>query len=118
MSINVCSINGFTINAIYAGHRKAIIDSLRMPKIPDGGGRSGMQKINPYLRVPVDDYAVDVETLELPYIQVVIEMGGQVYSQTLERGNDVHPLINVFNVKLSDTVAESVNITDIRIKVL
>ena len=116
--MNVCSINGFTIDAICGSRRKAIIDTLRPPVPNDGGGRSSMQKVNPYLRTLVDDYVVDVDTLELPYMQVTVEISGQVHAQTLERGNEIHPLINVFNVKVSDSVSESVNITDIQIKVL
>lgn len=117
MSINSCSINSSTINAICNNRRSAIIVSL-LPAKPDGS-RASLQKVDPYLRRLVDeDYDVDVSTLELPHIQVSVTMNGKTYSQTLERGDDHLPLINVSGIKIIDSGVETVNITDIKIRVL
>jgi hypothetical protein len=125
MSINSCSINEYTINTLCGRRRQAIIDSLLPPVVVvTGGGQQ--QHVHPDTKVPLnifrrererEDNIVEVDTLELPYMTVSIEMAGQVYSQTIERDNHV-PMVNVHSIKLKDGVEEQVTVNDITIRVL
>lgn len=122
MSLNACTVNCSQIDDICSYRRAAIISTLP-PFVPNAGG-GNPQHINPNYQNPgifrrqqeaVDD-AVDVSTLELPSIAVSVEFDGQTYFHTLERGDETMiPLINVYGLKISDAVLETVNISDIRL---
>lgn len=113
MSINTCQINGFTINAICADRRRAIIDSL----LPRGeGGRASVQRVNPFTRTIIDD-AVDVEQLELPQIKVTIELNGQEYFEIQDRTYDSFvPLISIAALSVTPDIPESVVVFDMQSK--
>ena len=130
MSINSCTIDCSTIDAICESRRSAIIDDLLNHWV-QGGGRGSAKHVNPHTRkiVPgmykrdpdqpwVVEEDVDPSTLEHPTIQVTVEFGEQKFSQTVDRGDEqFRPMINVYNLSLKDS-GEAVNITDIRIKVI
>lgn len=126
MSINACSINEFTINTLCGRRRQAIIDSLLPPVVPPaqvGGG--SQQHVNPNTTLPLNMFrrpesredTIDVNTLELPYVTVTVEIQGQSFSQTIDR-DDVIPMVNVSGLKLLGAGNEQVNITDIQIRIL
>ena len=111
MSINACQINSFTINAICASRRRAIIDSL-LPK--EEGGRASIQRINPFTRQIIDD-AVDVNTLELPQIRVSVILNGTEYFEVLDRADDMFvPMINVAALAVNPDIVESVSLFDMQ----
>ena len=84
MSINACSINEYTLNTLCGRRRQAIIDSLLPPVvIVTGGGQQ--QHVHPDTKVPLnifqrfprEENTVEVDTLELPYMTVSVEIAGQ-----------------------------------------
>jgi len=127
MSINACTINCSQIDDLCSYRRQANINVLP-PFVPTAVGGGQQQHVNPsygpaYQQPNIfrrdrerEDNTVDVNTLELPSIAVSVEFNGQTYFHTIDRGDEsLIPLINVFNLKISDSVLESVNISDIRL---
>jgi hypothetical protein len=121
MSINACSINEYTINTLCGSRRQAIIDSLRPVRPPEaiGGGQQQHVRhpLQAFRRDAEREEHIDVNTLELPHMQVTIELAGQTFTQTLERDDSV-PVVSIYALSVSDSVDEQVNISDISIKVL
>jgi hypothetical protein len=124
MSINACSINEHTINTLCGRRRQAIIDMLLPPIVVTGGGQQ--QHVHPDTKVNLnifrrqeshEDNTVDIKTLELPWITVTIEAGGQTFTQTLDR-DEIVPLVNIFGLSVKGNGEESVNIFDITIRIL
>lgn len=126
MSINSCSINEYTLNTLCGRRRQVIIDSLMPPAPVQQTGRSHPQHVNPTTRDNLNifrrdtrqDDVVDISTLELPHISVTVEMMGQTFTHTLERTDDVVPMINVHGISLSNKAEEQVNISDFSIRIL
>lgn len=126
MSINACSINEHTINTLCGSRRQAIINSLLPPIVVAGGGQQ--QHVHPDTQVPLnifrrevprEDTVIDFNTLELPYIQVTVELAGETFMQTLDR-DDTMPMINVYGLILSDPAVSGtrVNISDITLRII
>jgi hypothetical protein len=124
MSINACSINEYTINTLCGRRRRAIIDSL-LPPTPVVSGGGSVQHVNPNTRLPLNMFRrdssreeyVDIKTLEHQFIEVTVEINGVSFSETLER-DDTVPLVTVYSLSASGALEESVNISDVSIKVL
>lgn len=111
MSLNTCQINGFTINAICADRRRAIIDSL-LPK--EEGGHASVQRINPFTRQIVDD-VVEVDNLELPQIRVSVLLNGKEYFEVQDRADAAFvPAISVAALRVNPDIIESVSVFDMQ----
>ncbi len=111
MSLNACQINGFTINAICADRRRAIIDAL-LPK--QEGERASVQRINPFTRQIIDD-TVEVDNLELPQIKVSILLNGKEYFEVLDRADaSFVPAISIEAMKTNPDLLESVSVFDMK----
>ena len=119
MSINACSINEHTINALCGRRRQAIIDTL-LPPIPQPATKGHPQKVNPDTTVSLDIFRreqreeVDYTTLELPYISVTVEMSGVQQTQTLER-DEIVPMVTVFAVKSERIAGTEVEVTEVKV---
>jgi hypothetical protein len=125
MSINSCSINSQTIDAICGSRRAIIIQDLlnRIPVQPTG--KAHQQHVNPdttinlnIFRRDVDreEEEIDVKTLELPQISVTVSMNGQDHIHTLDRDHVV-PMVSVYGTTLKPSVPIDINITDIKIRI-
>ncbi len=143
MSINSCTIDCQTIDAICNDRRQQIIDTLLGVKpSPFFGGHHPQHvradtklPLNMFYRRDVDREEVFTETLELPQITVTISMAGEQFTQTLDRGDEhFRPMINVYGLSMKEAeepvkihvyglsvrevVEESVNITDVKTRIL
>lgn len=121
MSINVCSINEFTINTLCGSRRQAIIDSLR-PKPPVVIGGGNPQHVKADVRLPFSAFKRDTEEqvipTELSHVQVTIEFMGNLHSQTIKRDDNI-PLVTVYGVSATEKQIDiDINITNIQVKVL
>jgi hypothetical protein len=121
MSINACTIDCSQMNNICYQRRAQIIATLP-PYVPTRG-----TTIVPKPRsLGVDffrrrDQDINEETiiLEQPIIAVSIEFAGETFMESIERGDEnFRPLINVYGITLGHSIAESVNISDVEIKIL
>ena len=124
MSINACSINESTINSLCGRRRQAIIDSLLPPVVIGGGAHP--QHVRADTRVPLNIFrrdvderdTVDVNTLELPFVQVTVEFAGHISTQTLDR-NNFTPLVTVYSLSFpASEEAPTINISDIKFRTL
>ena len=143
MSINSCTIDCNTIDALCNDRRQQIIDTLIPPTATSFFGGHHPQHVRADTKLPlsmfhrrdVDREEVFTETLELPQITVTISMAGENFAQTLDRGDEhFRPMINVYGLSMKEAeepvkihvyglsvrevVEESVNITDIKIRIL
>ena len=99
---------------------------MRLPQ--PSTGKPHQQHVNPnykgdfriFRREP--DVEEVVESFEQPWIEVTIEMHGQTFTQSMERGPDMVPMINVSGLTVSEPVVDSsdeaVNITDLSFRIL
>lgn len=128
-SIVTASMSSFTTNtnpglasATVTIHAAGVIPP------PQTGGHHP-QHVNPNTRENLnifrrdrdeDENVVETHTLELPQIAVTVTMAGQEFTHTIDRGDEGFvPMINVYNVKVkAGKVEESVNISDISIRIL
>lgn len=117
MSINSCTLDCSTIDAICSQRRQIIINDL-IDQLPQGN-KSHQQRINPIhdnfriLRRDVDNEDnVDISTIELPYIVVTVEFNGETYIHNMDRGDDnFRPMINVYD--MSSVNIPIINIYDL-----
>jgi hypothetical protein len=121
MSINACSINEYTIDALCGRRRQAIIDSLLpLVVIVDRGHPQHVaptaRDLSIFRRPREEENVVDVNTLEQPFTQVSIELAGQTYRQTLER-DDRTPLVTVSGFSVKDGEEVQVVLTDFNIRI-
>lgn len=125
MSINSCSIDTQTIDAICGSRRQVIINDL-LRRLPQGD-KAHPQKVNPNFRDlsifrrhngEEEENVVDITKLELPNIAVTVTHAGQMFTHNIDRSDQGVPLVNVYNVSTSNKVAESVNITDVKLRIL
>lgn len=113
-----------------AGYSTTDIAASGVIPNPSFGGRHP-QHVNPtnirnnlniFRRDSDREEVVETHTLELPYISVTINFGGEEFTQTYERGDEqFRPMINVYGLSakiLTEAVIESVNITDLKIRIL
>jgi hypothetical protein len=133
MSINTCTLDGFTIDSIANYRRAQVIITLQMyvpPVVEQRAGR-GIPSISPnyvpqnpiqfipYRKVEESD---DEVVIEQSYIAVSISIGSNTYSQTLEIDKNFNPIIVASDVKIiSDPiiiVKDVKIIKDISIKVI
>ena len=125
MSINSCAINEHTLNTLCGRRRAAIIAELLHPVVVQVV-KPHQQHVHSDTRAPLNVFRrdsrqereeIDFSTLELPYIQVTIEMMGKTYQQTIERDNAV-PMVNAYGLTMKDVVDQQINISDINIRIL
>jgi hypothetical protein len=125
MSINSCTINCSTIDAICSQRRQIIIDDL-LDQLPQGN-KAHQQKVNANfdnLRIfrhdrDEEEDTFDASTLEQPQIAVTVEFNGQTFTHNMDRGDENFiPLINVYGLSISSGVNEEVIISDLKVRVL
>lgn len=125
MSINACTINNTTIDAICSNRRAAIISDLQSRLAHDEA--KGHVQVNPIprpqhtqqYRPSETEPQLNVLPMEQSQIAVTIEMYGEQFTQSMERGDDNFiPMINVYDIRSKTDTIESVNITDLNIRVL
>ena len=127
MSINSCSIDAQSIDALCGSRRALIIQGLRGLLPQPSTGKPHQQHVNPnykgdfriFRREPEVEEVV--ESFEQPWIEVTIEMHGQTFTQSMERGPDVVPMINVSSLTLSEPIdlnTDQVNISDLTFRIL
>ena len=124
MSINSCSINSQTIDAI-CGSRRAIIIQDLLNRLPVEGTKAHQQHVNPDTTINLnifrrdvdrDEEEIDVKTLELPQITITVSMNGQDYIHTLDRDHIV-PMISVYGMTSKESKPININISDIKIRI-
>lgn len=122
MSINSCTINGYTVNSLCSNRRQAIIDSLlgnAPPQTPSGGGGSLVRDTS-YNNVFRRNQHSTVD--EQDYVSVDVFWEGLWYKQTLDMSSSIQ-LVNVYDFKMVfmgivDEAEIAVNIDDFHIREL
>ena len=115
MSFNSCTINGLTINALCGNRRAAIIDTLRPRPLPAGNKAHPYQSRNNFAR-PIEH--IDPTTIESTILGIQIEMNGETQMSTYEMKNDIIPMVAISKFTCETDIVESVNISNITVKVL
>jgi hypothetical protein len=127
MSINSCTIDCSTIDAICSSRRQIIIDDLLGTTT---FSKAHQQHVNPATTINLnifrrnpdreEENVVDVDTLEWPQIAVTINMAGQEFTQVIERGDEqFSPMLNVYGISVKNSkIEESVNISNIVIRIV
>lgn len=123
MSINSCSINEYTVNTLCGRRRNAIISELQDRKNVVYVGHS-QQHVSPDTKLPLQMFRRDhreedisIEDIEMPYVTVTVELAGITSSQTIDR-DDIIPLVSVSQFRINAIDEETVNISDIKIRII
>lgn len=122
MSINSCSINEHTINTL-CGRRRQLIINWLLPTVTGGGQQ---QHVHPDTKIPLNIFRrqddtetiIDTASVEMPHMMVTVDIGGQSYSQTIERDQGVMPFVTISKLSVASGITEQVNILDIKIRIL
>ena len=113
MSINACSINAQTINALC--RRRQVVPPVVEQPLGHGSTALG-QDIRNLIppRYEIEDR--EPVNFELPDVTVAVLLDGKVYTQTLNVSDAQLSFVAISNLKLSDELSDvSVNISDLRL---
>lgn len=87
----------------------------------ENGGQQ--QHVHPDTKVPLNIFKRERSeeepyVFEQSYVQVSIEVEGQVFAQTIEQDNDFSPMVVITAMKVGEPVEEQVNIENVKTRIL